>query len=89
MAMSTPTAPYPKLPTLEKNMAILCLVLNVVFPGIGTIVAGVLSGQKLIGRGIAQLILALIIVGWIWAIIDGIRLLQNSVAAEKRPAMPA
>lgn len=86
---TTGAQPYPKMPVLEPTMAAVVLIVNVIVPGVGTIIAGVLSGQKLIGRGIAQLLLALIIVGWIWAIVNGVQALQNATWGEKNGVKPA
>lgn len=77
--------PYTQVPVLETGAAIGCLVLNVILPGIGTIVAGIVGGQKLIGRGIAQLILAVIIVGWVWAVVTGFQLVTNASWATRTP----
>lgn len=83
---SASPAPYPQSPVLTTDRALICLVVNIFVPGIGTIVAGVLGEKPLIGRGIAQLLLSLIIVGWIWAIVTGVQLLQNAKWAEGRGA---
>lgn len=86
MSVSTLPAdapPYPQSPVLDTTHALLCLGLNVFLPGIGTIAAGVLGQQPLIGRGVAQLLLSLILVGWIWAIVTGVQLLHNAVWRER------
>lgn len=70
--------PYPQAPVLDRQMAIVVLVVNLFFPGIGTIVAGVSGKQPMVGRGIAQLLLSLIIIGWIWALVTSIQVLTNS-----------
>jgi len=77
-AMATGAPPYPKMPVIETMQAIMVLIINILLPGIGTIVAGVLGGTKLIGRGIAQFFLALIIVGWVWGIVNGIQAIANA-----------
>lgn len=81
--------PYPQVPVLDKTMALVTLLVNIFVPGIGTIVAGVLGNKPLIGRGIAQLVLSLIIVGWIWAIVTGVQVLQNAMWAERNGSRPA
>ena len=83
------TPPYPNAPVVEMNLALVCLVINIFVPGIGTIVAGVVGNKPMIGRGIAQLLLALIIVGWIWAIVTGIQLVQNASWNDQRPKASA
>lgn len=82
-------APYPQVPVLKMDQALICLVVNIFAPGIGTIIGGVLGEKPLIGRGIAQLLLSIIIVGWIWAIVTGVQFLQNGKWAENRGARPA
>ncbi|HUR69725.1 MAG TPA: hypothetical protein VM370_10820 [Candidatus Thermoplasmatota archaeon] len=79
--------PYPQSPIVEKSNAILCLVINVFLPGIGTIVGGVMGNKPLIGRGIAQLLLSLIIVGWVWALVTGVQMLQNATWNESPMAV--
>lgn len=81
--------PYEQVPVLEKTMAVVCLVINLFVPGIGTIVAGVLGSKPMIGRGIAQLVLAIILVGWIWGIVTGVQLISNSTWAEKAGVKPS
>lgn len=84
-----PTPPYPQSPVIEKEMAIVVLVVNIFIPGIGTIVAGVLGEKPLIGRGIAQLILSIILIGWIWALVTSIQVLQNAMWKEKQTTKAA
>lgn len=59
----------------------LFLLLNLFLPGVGSIVAGILYGKtsrlgdrtgNLICHGIAQLIFAITIFGWVWAIRDAL-----------------
>ncbi|XP_047487814.1 protein stum homolog [Penaeus chinensis] len=80
------------VPTLPVALAICCLVLNMI-PGLGTMVSGfaVLCGypteHSSKGAGVfynmlvalLQLILAPIIVGWIWSIQRGIIIVQESM----------
>ena len=89
--MSTSAAgapPYPQSPVIDTLPALLCLLINVLLPGVGTIASGVLGEKPLIGRGIAQLLLALVVVGWVWAVVTGVQLLHNAVWKERR-ALPA
>ena len=61
------------------------LLLNIFFPGIGTIVAGVLYGNtvfpsktaNLICRGIIQMATYPIVIGWIWALCDAINSFED------------
>lgn len=81
--------PYTQMPVLDSAMAAVVLVVNILIPGVGTIIAGVLSGQKLIGRGIAQFFLAIVIVGWVWGIVNGVQALQNATWAQRNGVKPA
>src|SRR5688572_20431783 len=79
--------PYPKTPVIAMDRALLCLVINVFAPGLGTIVSGVIGDRPLIGRGIAQFLLTFaLLAGWIWAIVTGFQLVQNAKWAENRAA---
>jgi len=71
------------------TMALVVLVVNLFFPGIGTIIAGVVGEKPLIGRGIAQLLLTIIVVGWIWALVTSVQCLQNAVWNDKRQQVPS
>ena len=69
------------IPKLEKQQAIIVLIINIFFfPGLGTILAGVWAGgeNKCIVVGIIQMILAPIIVGWIWAIVTSCAIYKKS-----------
>lgn len=68
-------------PILSTPVAILILLLNIFFPGVGTMVIGCVSGINVGGWlcvGLLQLLLAFIIIGWIWAIFTGIMILSVS-----------
>ncbi len=57
------------------------LIINLLlWPGLGTILAGVWAGgeNKCLIVGIIQMILAPILVGWIWAIITGCAIYNKS-----------
>ncbi|KAL9645390.1 hypothetical protein ABK040_002589 [Willaertia magna] len=66
-----------------KGMGIIILLINVFFPGIGTIIAGVMTEEKdksssAIIVGILQLVLSACCIGWLWAIWTGIQIMQVS-----------
>ena len=83
LAVSKP--PYDQVPVLEMGPAIGCLVLNVIIPGLGTLVSGILGVRPLVGRAVAQFFLAFILVGWIWAIVTGVQLATNASWADRTP----
>lgn len=74
--------PYPQSPVLSVPEAAAVLIVNILLPGVGTIVAAVIGQKKIIGRGIAQFFLTIIIVGWVWAIITGVQCMVNARGSE-------
>jgi hypothetical protein len=67
-------------PSLERRpWGILCLVLNVVPGGVGTIVAGIRARHTgSIVVGIVQLLLVVALIGWIWSFAWGIAIYLRS-----------
>ena len=65
--------------TISPHMAIVCLVINIFIPGLGTIING-LSGHKVcpgVFFGVAQFFLTpLFLIGWIWGIVYGVRIVH-------------
>ncbi|MFA5945017.1 MAG: hypothetical protein WC876_11205 [Candidatus Thermoplasmatota archaeon] len=73
---------YPDYPVIEQTPAILCLIVNVILlPGVGTIIAGYVGKRSLLVKGILQLVLTIVLVGWIWAIVSAVKIMKNSVPA--------
>jgi TM2 domain-containing membrane protein YozV len=69
------------VPTVKRSpMGILCLILNIIpWAGIGSIIAGVVAkANNQIIKGVIQLLTGWLIIGWIWSIIDGIRMFMKS-----------
>lgn len=65
---------------VTKGMAIAILVLNIIpFPGLGTLI----YGRTL--RGIIEFVTSFILIGLVFAILDGIQVLTK--AAQGQPAM--
>lgn len=60
--------------------ALVFFLLNIVFPGIGTISVGVIESWdwNVIFLGLAQGITSIVLVGWIWSIVWGYGLYMNS-----------
>lgn len=68
-------------PTLTPCAATIVLIINIFFPGVGTMIMGCMSGDAAcnwICLGFAQLVLAPFIIGWIWAIVTGCLAISNS-----------
>lgn len=85
-AIPTPppaAVPYPQSPVLDMVPAVLVLVVNAaLIPGLGTIIGAVVGKHKMIGRGVAQFFLTIVIVGWVWGIITGVQCLVNANRAK-------
>lgn len=68
------------VPKVDGTMGIIALILNIIpLPGLGTIIAGVVSGRDVLKHvliGVIQIIIP--IIGWIWAIIWGILIFLES-----------
>jgi len=70
------------IPILDPGTAMVILILNIFFPGIGTMVCGCVGrnanpcGWFMIG--FLQIILIFCLIGWIWSIITGIQVMHRS-----------
>lgn len=58
---------------LDKGMAIVCFFINLmIFPGLGTMIAGAIKGGEYLAPGIIigllQFFTAWLIIGWLWSI---------------------
>jgi hypothetical protein len=69
------------IPKVPKGLAIILCVLNIIFPGLGTVMLACVGNsfvpQHLV-VGLLQFITAVCIVGWIWSILWGIFLVMKS-----------
>jgi len=68
-------------PSVSIGVAIVILLINVFFPGLGTMFIGCISGKYTgywICIGLCQMLLAFIIIGWIWAIFTAVMLLTKA-----------
>jgi hypothetical protein len=71
-------APYPRV----------CLALNILFPGMGTMLSAFnrfheQKGQQNVnwatfGDGILQLLLSVLILGWVWSVLFGLSLYKKA-----------
>eukprot|EP00300_Choanocystis_sp_HF-7_P017656 c19789_g1_i4.p1 GENE.c19789_g1_i4~~c19789_g1_i4.p1 ORF type:complete len:108 (-),score=16.20 c19789_g1_i4:389-679(-) len=72
-----------RIPKVSKTMGIFILILNIVLPGVGSMIAGLLGGKKDMGcfwAGLLQLLLAVFIIGWIWSIFWGVKIYTKSTS---------
>jgi hypothetical protein len=77
--------PYPQTPVLDMGVAAAVLIVNVLVPGLGTLIAGIVGSKPMIGRAIAQFLLSIIVIGWIWGIVTGVQALTNASWSGKQP----
>ena len=69
------------IPELNKVLAIILLVLNCIFPGVGTMCLSCLGPRFVWDHliiGLLQLLLSFLIIGWVWSIFWGILLVMKS-----------
>jgi hypothetical protein len=61
---------------------IILFIVNIIFPGVGTIISAFLGGGSCVSEavvvGIIQLLTCWLIVGWIWSIIWGWKIYEKS-----------
>ncbi|KAG2378203.1 hypothetical protein C9374_008346 [Naegleria lovaniensis] len=72
-------------PKVEKSMGMIILIINFLFPGFGTILAAILTSEKekmtsTLIVGILQMFLSWLLIGWLWAIWWGYKIMQVSNA---------
>jgi len=65
----------------EGVISLICGIVNIIFPGVGTLVAAALSGCNTadIIIGILQLVFCWLIIGWIWSIVWGILMIIRGI----------
>lgn len=68
------------VPTVERSpWGILALILNIIPGGIGTLIAGVKTGEtNQIVKGVIQFLLVWTVIAWVWSLVDGIRIFTRS-----------
>jgi hypothetical protein len=69
------------VPKTTVKQSILILIMNIIIPGSGTILLGIISDPRndnLIKTGVLQFISAIFVVGWIWSIWWGIELVKKA-----------
>ena len=69
----------------DKGLAYLCLILNIFFPGTGTIVNACLGdhpGQGIIFGILQMFTVVFFLAGWIWSIVYGVNILNKATLYE-------
>jgi hypothetical protein len=72
---------YDSVPQINSCVAMFILILNCILPGWGTIVLACVGGRECgcwFLTGIAQFLLCPIIIGWVWSILTGCKVLSRS-----------
>lgn len=77
----------------DKGLAIVCLLFNIFFPGVGTIINACMGDAPVAGiiYGILQMFtIVFFFAGWIWSIVYGAKIVQksNQYEAEKGRGIP-
>jgi hypothetical protein len=69
------------IPVLSINLATWVLILNIFCPGVGTFILACYSEHPClyICYGLSQMMLAIFLVGWIWAIVLGAMVLSKAI----------
>mmetsp|Transcript_37517 Transcript_37517/g.36072 ORF Transcript_37517/g.36072 Transcript_37517/m.36072 type:complete len:91 (-) Transcript_37517:37-309(-) len=64
----------------DTTIALICLILNIFWPGLGTIINALYGEQMCAGiiYGLLQMLTCVILVGWIWSIVYGCKILEKS-----------
>jgi hypothetical protein len=79
------TPPHPAYPVLEQTPALICTIVNIaLLPGIGTLIAGAMGGKSFYLRGILQLLLTPVIIGYVWSLMSAIRIMGNANWARRQ-----
>ena len=70
-----------KVPVVSTECAIIVLIINILLPGWGTMLLGCISDHNcgyFFVIGLIQFFLTVLLIGWIWSIITGIKCLRKS-----------
>lgn len=74
-----------KINKLTPNQGLFVFILNCILPGWGTVSAGIISQQNVCNNlvfGIVQMITAVLLVGWLWAMLTGYLVWNKSKETE-------
>ncbi len=72
------------IPVVNKTYAVIILVLNIFFPGFGTMAMGFYLYQNFV-IGILQFVLSFCIIGWIWSVIWGVTCVMKCTDSSSTP----
>mmetsp|Transcript_7866 Transcript_7866/g.7349 ORF Transcript_7866/g.7349 Transcript_7866/m.7349 type:complete len:92 (+) Transcript_7866:32-307(+) len=65
---------------MDPTPALICLILNILWPGLGTMINACYGDHVGAGicYGLLQMLTCILLVGWIWAIVYGCKILDKS-----------
>lgn len=67
------------VPQVERPWGLVCLLLNIVPPGVGTMIAaGQTRDLRNLLFGLVQFFLFFLIVPWVWSVVWGVRIFLRS-----------
>ncbi len=66
------------IPKLNCGIAITLFILNIFLPGIGTILLSFSKGNNHFKAGVIQILLVIILIGWILSIIWGLEIIKKA-----------
>ncbi|MES1912233.1 MAG: hypothetical protein MHM6MM_004544 [Cercozoa sp. M6MM] len=68
-----------RVPKVSETMGVICFILDIFLPGIGTLLAGATEGKTdTMIIGVLQFFLAVFLVGWLWSIYWGYLIWKKS-----------
>lgn len=65
------------VPALDSSQALIVLILNLIVPGTGTLFGAIVGHHPMLGRALAQFLLAILVIGWVWALRTSLQCLRN------------
>ena len=79
---------FSDVPVLPNLIAYVCLLLNIIIPGSGTILAACMAEKYMANKtqlfaGVFQLLTAIYIIGWLWSIYWGFLIVQRSTGGHR------
>ena len=83
VSMNEPNVCGNRIPSVDGAVAIIILIINIFFPGIGTMIIGCVGGNTnclaWFCIGLLQIFLVpIFLIGWIWSIITGCKVMSQS-----------
>ena len=75
-----------EVPFVSLPVAIVCMLLNILLPGLGTCITACLSKETTsktqLFIGLLQFLTSVVLIGWVWAIMWGVLIVRRSLRGE-------